>query len=100
MNAGRDPDYVLGALPIPAFAFDMNTLRFVTVNEEFERLLGYSAAELRQMTVEEIRPESDLVLLHRALSQTPPEGAVEWVYRRKNGSLVKVHKICVHYRIR
>jgi PAS domain S-box-containing protein len=90
MSSNRDPDYVVDTLPLPAFAFDMNTLKFIAINKEFERLLGYSAAELRELTIEDIRPRSDLALLRRALAQTPPEGAVEWVYRRKDGSLIKV----------
>ena len=82
---------MLTAIPVPAFVFDMETRRFLAANTAFEKLLCYSDAELQTMTVSEIRPAEDAVLLQRAIEQEPPEGAVEWRYLCKSGTPLHVH---------
>ena len=80
----------LAALPNPAYVFSLEDRRFLQVNQLFADLMGYTAEELSQLTLTEIRPEEDKPLLTRALGMDPPEGSAEWRYLTKSGSLLYV----------
>jgi PAS domain S-box-containing protein len=86
---------VLTRIQVPAFAFGIATLRFIAVNQAFETLLGYSAAELEQITAESIRPEADLPAFRRTLVEDVPPGFQRARYVRSDGTLINVK---VHYR--
>ncbi|MEY2433223.1 MAG: two-component system, cell cycle sensor histidine kinase and response regulator CckA, partial [Acidimicrobiaceae bacterium] len=82
--------------PNPMWVFDVETLRFLTVNEAAIRQYGYSRAEFLTMTIEDIRPPEDVPLLHASVGVdsaadargfTP--GAI-WRHRRKDGSVIHV----------
>jgi light-regulated signal transduction histidine kinase (bacteriophytochrome) len=73
----------------------MNTLRLLAANNKFQALLGYAEAELRSMTIEQIRPASDITPLRDRLKQSPPPGLVPSHYVRKDQTLLDVK---VHYR--
>lgn len=58
--------------PLPMWTYDLNTLRFLTVNDEAIHHYGYSKEEFLSMTLMDIRPESEKAQL------------LEWVAKRKN----------------
>ncbi|WP_162831518.1 PAS domain-containing sensor histidine kinase [Paraburkholderia caffeinilytica] len=66
--------------------------RFVYVNEESCRSLGYSFAELLQMTVMDIDPGWTIERLTQAWRELREEGAasMETTHRRKDGSILPV----------
>jgi PAS domain S-box-containing protein len=51
--------YVFENNPAPMYVWDRDTTRILAVNERFERLYGYTRAELLTMTVFDIRPKED-----------------------------------------
>jgi len=95
LHTRRDVLQALNGIPAPAYVFDMNTLRFLYANSKFIELLGYSEPELREITIEHIRPQSDVGPLHDRLKQSPPAGLVHSQYVRKDLTLLDIK---VHYR--
>jgi len=53
--------------PIPVWIYDAETLAFLAANDAAVRTYGYSRAEFRQMTLEDIRPASAIPSLHAHL---------------------------------
>lgn len=49
--------------PYPMWVYDLNTLKFLTVNESAIALYGYTEEEFRSMTIKDIRPLEDVPLL-------------------------------------
>jgi PAS domain S-box-containing protein len=90
----RDLIEALERLPVPAFAFEVDTLTFVAVNRRFEELLGYSRTDFRSMNAETIRPEADLESFRETLASSQSHGLVRARYVRKDGNLLKVK---LHY---
>jgi PAS domain S-box-containing protein len=84
--------------PFPKFLFDYETLGFLAVNDAATRNYGYSRDELLTMTLEDIRPEGDVVGV-RARTGGNPFGTTNagvWRHTRKDKSVldaeVTVHK--------
>jgi PAS domain S-box-containing protein len=80
--------------PHPMMAYDLETLRFVAVNEAAAHQLGYSAEELLSMSLLDIRPpeDRDRLLQMMAASGHGNYSGV-WRHLRKNGTIfdVEVH---------
>jgi PAS domain S-box-containing protein len=76
--------------PFPAWIYDLDTLRFLDVNQAAIDSYGYSKAEFLAMTINEIRPVEDLPLLWEDLRTS--KGAIQssgpWRHKKKNGSLL------------
>jgi PAS domain S-box-containing protein len=51
--------YVFENNPAPMYVWDRDTTQILAVNDRFERLYGYTKAELLTMTVFDIRPKDD-----------------------------------------
>jgi PAS domain-containing protein len=95
LHTHHDVLQALSGIPAPAYVFDMTTLRFLDANSRFIELLGYSEPELRELTIERIRPQSDVGALHQRLKERPPAGLVHSQYVRKDLTLLDIK---VHYR--
>ena len=77
--------------PEPMWVYDTSTLRFIEVNEAAIRKYGYSRDEFLHMTIEAIRPESELPALAKSLLTTETEShSGPWIHRTKNGTLMDV----------
>jgi len=78
--------------PNPVWVFDLETQKFLEVNEAAIQHYGYSRNEFLAMTIADIRPpEKDR--LHKAvIADTAGQGLV-WRHRRKNGSVIDVEVI-------
>ncbi len=78
--------------PLPKWAVDLETLRFVDVNEAAVTLYGYSREEFLRMSILEIRAPEAAEALQRVLAQAPntmPEKE-NARHRRKNGEIIDV----------
>lgn len=78
--------------PVPMWLYDVETLRFVAVNETAVRNYGYTEAEFLGMTITQIRPEEDLprFLENVRTTRDEPLSVAEWRHRRKDGSVLHV----------
>ncbi|MBI5709521.1 MAG: PAS domain S-box protein [Candidatus Eisenbacteria bacterium] len=78
--------------PQPMWVFDIETLRFLSVNEATVAHYGYSREEFLAMTATEIRPAED-VGAFRARVAALEDGLVRagvWKHVRKDGSLIEM----------
>ncbi len=78
--------------PLPMWVYDLETLRFLEVNEAAVKSYGYSREEFLQMKVTDIRPQQDLSQLIDGLQGqwAELEHSGGWQHRRKDGTLVDV----------
>jgi two-component system, cell cycle sensor histidine kinase and response regulator CckA len=79
--------------PLPTWVYDVETLRFLAVNEAAVKHYGYSRAELLSMTICDIRPPEDLPRLQEVLGQRPSidrEYKGQFRHRKKNGEVINV----------
>lgn len=74
------------------FLIDPSSMRFVAANPAFQRLLGYTSEELRDMTIYDVLPY-ERERINRAVQRALNEGdyyVSDRLYKRKDGSLVNV----------
>ena len=78
--------------PLPAWVFDLNSLRFLEVNEAAVRAYGYTRAEFLAMTIADIRPPEDLPALREAVARIRPghAGGGAWRHRKHDGTTIEV----------
>src|SRR5581483_1661587 len=89
------PSYqiLFNSSPEPMWIFDLDTLRFLDVNEAALRKYGYSLTEFRRMTLKDIRPPEDVPKLLDSLHKTRLHGldAVgRWRHSLKSGRVIEV----------
>lgn len=76
--------------PQPLWAYDIETLRFVAVNQAAVDSYGYTREEFLGMTIKEIRPPEDVPSLMAHLATTPSplrRAPADWRHRRKDGTV-------------
>jgi len=83
-------DSLLNVIGAPAYFFDMASHKLLSVNQPFVEMMKYGEDELLRMTVGDLRPPEELPKLAKALSLSPPQGSVQWLYRTKPGELINV----------
>ncbi len=79
--------------PLPAWVFDLETLKFLAVNDAAVSAYGYSRDEFLAMTIADIRPPEDLPALRARVAQTDASGSAgggTWRHRKKDGTLIEV----------
>jgi PAS domain S-box-containing protein len=80
--------------PLPAWVADVNTLRFLDVNNAAVQHYGYSREEFLSMSLKEIRPEEDIPQMHNAVAERlNQKGGIYRVvltHKKKNGELMNV----------
>lgn len=78
--------------PLPAWVVDLETLRFVAVNDAAVRAYGYSRDEFLTMTIADIRPPEDIPALRDAPARITVghAGGGLWRHRKRDGSLIEV----------
>jgi two-component system cell cycle sensor histidine kinase/response regulator CckA len=78
--------------PLPMWVYDLESLRFVAVNDAAVAHYGYSRDEFLGMTIGDIRPQEDVPRLLPNVAQVTAgvdEGG-GWRHRRKDGTLIDV----------
>jgi PAS domain S-box-containing protein len=83
-------DTLIQVIGSPAYFFDMDSHKLLSVNRPFAEMMEYEESELLGMTVADLRPAEEIPKLLKALKQSPPQGTVEWLYRTRTGSLLRV----------
>jgi PAS domain S-box-containing protein len=79
--------------PFPMWVFDVETFRFLKVNNAAIRHYGYSCEEFLAMSIRDIRPQNDIGKIERIVGRTKMTGAFSrgiFTHIRKNGQ-----RICV-----
>jgi PAS domain S-box-containing protein len=78
--------------PQSMWVYDVETLRFLAVNDAAIRRYGYSRAEFLSMTIMDIRPPEDVQLLADHLAERTDEvdHAGQWRHRKKDGTIINV----------
>tara|TARA_R100001143_G_scaffold63592_2_gene73065 strand:+ start:1138 stop:5292 length:4155 start_codon:yes stop_codon:yes gene_type:complete len=80
--------------PVPKYVYDLKTLQIVEVNQAAIDHYGYSKDEFLNMKIQELRIESDIPELMKAIKKyKTSEGIIRFgVYRhrKKNGSIVEM----------
>lgn len=81
--------------PLPTWLFDRDTLRFLQVNDAAVAQYGFSHEEFANITVRDIRPESEWQEHEQHLRNATLEGRYRGVrkHRAKNGRIVDVEYI-------
>ncbi len=83
--------------PEAMWVFDLQTLRFLAVNDAAIVRYGYSYAEFMEMTILDIRPASEIPKLKERLQQ-PQQGLQTFLgvrHQKKNGEIIDV-EVLVH----
>ena len=78
--------------PHPMWVFDVDSLRFLEVNNAAVQSYGYSRDEFLAMTIRDIRPAEEVSKLVSVVAQTNNglRRSGEWKHRRKDGTLFDV----------
>ena len=78
--------------PLPMWVHDRETLQFLDVNEAAIKHYGYSLDEFLSMTIKDIRPVEEVILLEQVIAQDYIGNAHIGVYKhkKKNGELINV----------
>jgi two-component system, cell cycle sensor histidine kinase and response regulator CckA len=76
--------------PQPMWVYDLETLRFLAVNNTAIQGYGYSREEFLGMTILDIRPAEEIpaVLKDVAKGETGIGQSEDWTHRRKDGTLM------------
>lgn len=84
--------YLFENNPHPMWAYDLETLRFLAVNDAAIEKYGYSRAEFENMTLFDIRPADEFDRLKANLTQ--PRTALQhsdgWKHKLKDGTIIDV----------
>jgi two-component system, cell cycle sensor histidine kinase and response regulator CckA len=91
--------------PVPAWVYELETLKFVEVNLAFLKRYGYTLEELAEMTILDIRPPEEVAKLTEYLklnSNRDDHSAGQWTHQKKNGEVFRVEIISnfVHFKNR
>jgi len=78
--------------PVPMWVYDLETLRFLAVNDAAVRRYGYSRDEFLSMQVVDIRPTEEVVLLKATLESigSAPYTSSGWHHLAKDGTRIDV----------
>jgi two-component system cell cycle sensor histidine kinase/response regulator CckA len=77
--------------PLPKWMYDVETLRFLDVNDAAVRDYGYAREDFLAMTIKDIRPPEDVPALleaERGANTTPRFGV--WRLLKKSGEIIQV----------
>jgi PAS domain S-box-containing protein len=78
--------------PHAMWVYDLETRRFLAVNNAAINHYGYSRQEFLAMTIQDIRPQEDVEILQNYLASPNPNfnHAGEWRHQKKDGTIINV----------
>jgi PAS domain S-box-containing protein len=78
--------------PVSMWLYDMETLRFLAVNESAVQHYGYTREEFLAMTIKAIQPEGDIPALLESVEKNLAESksSGDGRHRRKDGTIIRV----------
>ncbi|MBC7651776.1 MAG: PAS domain S-box protein, partial [Deinococcales bacterium] len=77
--------------PSPMFIWDFETLKILDCNEEALLKYGYTKAEFLQLTIKDIRPAEDILIIEAAIKSEDVYGNIHkqiWRHQKKNGDIM------------
>jgi PAS domain S-box-containing protein len=79
-------------IPLPAWVCDLETLKFMEVNDEASKQYGYTREEFSNMRITDIRPNDAMSQMRAALEliQTRQSTEMETQHRCKDGHIIDV----------
>ncbi len=94
-KAAQNPDqfsFLFRNNPLPMWIYDLETLRFLDVNEAAVKHYGYSHAEFLRISFLDIRPKEDIARIkaHVRAKRQRLQYSGEWRHLKKNGTLIYV----------
>lgn len=94
-RGGIDLRLVSGATHMPMWVFDLQSERFLAVNDAALRTYGYTRDEFLSMTIMDIRPPEDVPAhrKHQATLDPGPDASGTWRHRKKDGTIIDVEII-------
>ena len=83
---------LLAANPLPMWVYDLETLRFLEVNDAAVVHYGYSRDAFLAMTIADIRPAEDRARLRALVAERREilQSSGQWRHRRADGALIEV----------
>ncbi len=89
---GEEYQVLFDRSPLPLFVYDVETLRYLAVNDAAVRHYGYSREEFLTMGIMDIRPTEDAAPLARELGRLGPgsDPLGIWRHRKRDGTIFEV----------
>ena len=86
------PEVLFESNPQPMWIYDLESLRFLAVNNAAVDIYGYGRDEFLSMTLKDIRPPEDVTRLEENVSEVSNgiDHAGSWRHIKKDGSLIDV----------
>ncbi len=88
--------------PYPMWIYDLESLKFLEVNDAAVEKYGYSKNEFYGMTLKDIRPEEDIKLLLENVERETSiyQWSSGWRHKKKDGSIIDVEIIShdIHFK--
>ena len=83
---------LFAASPLPMWVYDLETLRFLDVNEVACEKYGWTREEFLAMTIRDIRPPEDIAAMQESVRATPARvfNSGIWRHRLRDGSIINV----------
>ena len=78
--------------PLPLWVYDLETLRFLDVNDVACHSYGYTREEFLALTIRDIRPAQDVPRLNVSVRTTDEQtfNSGIWRHRKKDGTIIRV----------
>jgi len=78
--------------PLPMWVYDLETLRFLDVNEVACHNYGYTRQEFLALTIRDIRPAEDISQVEASVRTTPTQSFNSgiWRHHKKDGTIIDV----------
>jgi len=79
--------------PLPMIIWDFETLNIIDCNEETLIKYGYTRDEFLQLSIRDIRPKEDILLINTATANETAYGRIHkqvWRHLKKNGELMQM----------
>jgi PAS domain S-box-containing protein len=80
--------------PLPIWLYDLESLRFIDVNEAAVSHYGYSREEFLLMSIKDIRPQEEVAMLLEEVDQVRKSlnnsRYGKWRHKKKDGEIIKV----------
>ena len=74
--------------PLPLWVYDLETLRFLDVNEVACHRYGYSREEFLALTMRDIRPPEDIPRMHTSVRASATSGSPRAAWKDIHGEMV------------
>ena len=86
--------HLFDANPLPMWVYDLDSLKFLAVNEAAIEHYGYSQEQFLTMSITDIRPDSDVLAVQEIANAKKGQAGFThagiWRHRKSDGTIIKV----------